>query len=181
MVGFGILECSYANSKGKPSQSAIPSISNSPRYWPPRSVMCIQPDRSPINQGDPPPLILLLPTTPTPSHRQHPYSLRYQSALLTLDLTVNPTLKFALLHTTTFHHRSLHLYRTGDPPQPPPTTDGGSSSGFGLRRSSPSGMGRFRVTGERDGLRWGIRLKSVALGIEILLGTGARIGFAPWL
>lgn len=143
--------------------------------------MCIQPDRSPINQGDPPPLILLLPTTPTPSHRQHPYSLRYPTASLTLDPTVNPTSKLALLHTTTFHHGSLHLYRTGDHPQPPPTTDGGYSSGFGVRRSSPSGTDRFRVTGERDGLRRGLRLRFVALGIEILLGRGAWIGFGPWL
>lgn len=42
-------------------------------------------------------------------------------------------------------------------------------------------MGRFRVPGERHGLRRGIRLKSVALDIEILLGRGARIGFALWL
>jgi hypothetical protein len=146
--------------------------------------MCIQPDRSPINQGDPPPLILLLPTTPTPSHRQHPYSLRYPTALLLLDLTIDPTSKLALLHPTTFHQRSLHLYRTGDHPQPtpPPTPQNiRYSSGFGVRRSSPSGTDRFRVTGERDGLRRGLRLRFVALGIEILLGRGAWIGFGPWL
>lgn len=52
-------------------------------------------------------------------------------------------------------------------------------SGFGGARLQ--GRASSRVPGERDGLRCGIRLKFVALGIEILLGRGAWIGFGPWL
>lgn len=139
--------------------------------------MCIQPDRKPINQSDLPPLILVLPTTPTPSHRQHPYSLRYPTASLTLDLTIDTTSKLALLHPTTFHQRSLHLYRTGDHPQPtpPPTPHPPKYTLLvGVRGSAELALRNGPVPGHRRARRTppGVKAEICRARYRDLVGTG---------